>query len=158
MSTQRFTTVVRAGTRGAVVIPVPFDPNVTWREKSTHHVGGTVNGRKFRGAVRPIDSGWAITIGPMWQRDAGISAGNEVAVVLSPEGPQRDDLYADIAAALDDNPAAGAFFDSLAQFYRKAYLTWIAGTKGRPEVRAQRISETMALLEAGHKSRPRPTP
>jgi Bacteriocin-protection, YdeI or OmpD-Associated len=29
---------------------------------------------------------------------------------------------ADVAAALDAHPRAAAFFDSLAQFYRKAYL------------------------------------
>jgi len=39
-----------------------------------------------------------------------------VVVVLLPEGPQRDDLAADVASALAANPQAGAFFDSLAQF------------------------------------------
>src|SRR3712207_7886764 len=30
------------------------------------------------------------------------------------------------------HPNAAAFFDSLAQFYRKAYLRWIDATKRRP--------------------------
>ena len=55
-----------------------------------------------------------------------------MAVELTPEGPQRADLAEDIAAALAANPAAGAFFDTLAQFYRKAYLRYIdATTAGR---------------------------
>lgn len=41
-------------------------------------------------------------------------------VVLIPEGPQRADLADDVAAALEGTPAAGAFYDSLAQFYRRA--------------------------------------
>ena len=41
---------------------------------------------------------------------------------LAPDGPQRVDLAEDIFAALAANPAAGAFFDALRQFYRKAYL------------------------------------
>ncbi len=72
-----------------------------------------------------------------------------------PEGLQRGDLDADIAAALDAHPAAGAFFDSLAQFYRKAYLRWIDGTKRRPHERVRRIQEMVTLLEAGIKERPK---
>jgi uncharacterized protein YdeI (YjbR/CyaY-like superfamily) len=34
----------------------------------------------------------------------------------------------DIAAAPAASPAAGAFFDTLAQFYRKGYLRWIDAT------------------------------
>ncbi len=75
--------------------------------------------------------------------------------MLTPEGPQRDDLAPDIAAALDAEPAAAAMFDSLAQFYRRAYLRWIDGTKRRPDVRAARIAEMVELLKAGHKERPR---
>jgi uncharacterized protein YdeI (YjbR/CyaY-like superfamily) len=37
-------------------------------------------------------------------------------------GPQRGDLADDIVAAFDASPDAAAFFDSLAQFYRRAYL------------------------------------
>ena len=69
--------------------------------------------------------------------------------------PQRADLAEDIAAALAANPAAGAFFDTLAQFYRKAYLRWIDATTRRPEVRAARIAEVVDLLAAGVKERPR---
>ena len=52
-------------------------------------------------------------------------------VELAPEGPQRGDLADDIASALAANPAAAAFFDTLAQFYRKAYLRWIDATTRR---------------------------
>ena len=50
---------------------------------------------------------------------------------LAPDGPQRVDLAEDIFAALAANPAAGAFFDALRQFYRKAYLRWIDATTRR---------------------------
>ncbi len=55
---------------------------------------------------------------------------------LAPDGPQRVDLAEDIFAALAANPAAGAFFDALRQFYRKAYLRWIdASTRRWPPAR-----------------------
>ena len=81
---------------------------------------------------------------------------DEVTVELAPEGPQRDDLADDIAAALAADPAAAAFFDTLAQFYRKAYLRWIDATTRRPDLRAARIAEVAGLLAAGVKERPRP--
>jgi len=76
-------------------------------------------------------------------------------VVLEPEGPQREQLAPDVAAALEAAPEAAAFFDSLAQFYTRAYLRWIDATKRRPELRAARIAEMIELLKAGHKQRPR---
>jgi uncharacterized protein YdeI (YjbR/CyaY-like superfamily) len=77
-------------------------------------------------------------------------------VVLAPEGPQRGDLAEDVAAALDASPAAGAFFDSLARFYRRAYLRWIDATKRKPEERLRRIAVVVDLLERGIKERPGP--
>ena len=52
-------------------------------------------------------------------------------------------------------PDAAAFFDGLAQFYRRAYLRWIDATKRRPDLRAERIVEVVNLLKAGIKERPR---
>jgi len=51
------------------------------------------------------------------------------------------------------SPKRAPFFDSLAQFYRNAYLRWIDSTKRSPEMRAVRITETVALLKAGEKER-----
>jgi uncharacterized protein YdeI (YjbR/CyaY-like superfamily) len=59
-------------------------------------------------------------------------------------------------AALENNAAAGEFFDSLAQFYRMGYLRWIEATRRSPKRRAERIAETVRLLAQGHKARPTP--
>ena len=88
-------------------------------------------------------------------RGTGAEVGSEATVELAPEGPQRDDLADDIAAALAATPAAGAFFDTLAQFYRRAYLRYIDATTRRPDLRAARIAEVVSLLADGIKERPR---
>jgi hypothetical protein len=137
------------------VIAVPFDPDEVWGAKAVHHVNGTVNGCRVRVTIAPDDSGWAFTLNPSRMRGTGIAAGCDVIVELAPEGPQRGDLADDISAALDASPAAGAFFDTLAQFYRKAYLRYIDATTRRPDVRAARIAEVVGLLENGVKERPR---
>ena len=96
-----------------------------------------------------------ITLNPAKMRYTGITLDSDVIVELASEGPQRGDLPADISAALEANPAAAAFFDTLAQFYRKAYLRYIDATTRRPDLRAARIAEVAGLLADGIKERPR---
>jgi len=154
MDVQRFGARVAAGPRGYGVIAVPFNPDELWGARARHPVNGMVNDKWVRGTIAPGDRGWAFTLTPMWARDAGISPGDDVIVELAPEGPQRADLADDISAALAASPAAAEFFDTLAQFYRKAYLRWIDATKRRPDLRAARIAEVVDLLAAGIKQRP----
>jgi hypothetical protein len=150
---ETFSTVL-ASKKHRVFVPLPFDPEVAWGRKKRHHVEGTVNGMGVRGVIESIGQTHGLVLGPAWRRGPGLDAGDRVSVILKPEGPQREDLPADIALALDSEPEAGEFFDSLAQFYRNAYLTWIEATKRRPEVRAKRIAEMVELLNDGQKQRP----
>ncbi|HEV2372995.1 MAG TPA: YdeI/OmpD-associated family protein [Streptosporangiaceae bacterium] len=163
MRVQRFGTHVTSDSDGRAVVALPFDPDETWGAKAYHLVGGTIDpvagtncNRPLRGKVTPDGNQWVFTLNPTWMQATGVAVGDEVLVELGPEGPLRGDLADDIAAALDANPAAAAFFDTLAQFYRKAYLRWIDATTRKPELRAARIAEVVALLAAGVKERPRP--
>jgi hypothetical protein len=153
--TRQFRVQVSTDQRGHAVIAIPFDPDEAWGAKAVHHVNGTVNGCRVRVTIAPADSGWAFTLNPARMREKGIVAGSDVIVELAPEGPQRADLAEDISAALAADPAAGAFFDALAQFYRKAYLRYIDATTRRPDLRAARIAEVVGLLADGVKERPR---
>ena len=154
MENRRFTVIVASPGRGKLVVPVPFDPNQVWGAKQRHHVAGTVNGIRVRAVIEPAGDRFGFTLGPTSPASYGIAAGDEVTVEIAPEGPQREDLAEDVAAALAANPDAGAFFDSLAQFYRRGYLRWIDATKRRPEQRAERIAEMVKLLTSGTKEHP----
>jgi Bacteriocin-protection, YdeI or OmpD-Associated/Domain of unknown function (DUF1905) len=156
MRTQRFSAVVAAAPGGRAVVVVPFDPDEAWGVKAVHHVNGTVGGKRVRVTLTPGDGGWEFSYGQARAQELGLEAGRRVAVELTPEGPQRADLAEDIAGALAANPAAGAFFDTLAQFYRTAYLRYIDATTRRPDLRVARIAEVVDLLAAGVKERPRP--
>jgi hypothetical protein len=151
MRVQQFRAQVTADSRGRGEIVVPFDPDEAWGIKAVHHVNGTVNGCRVRVTIAPGDQGWAFTLNPR----LGLAVGADAIVEVAPEGPQRGDLAEDIAAALTANPAAGAFFDTLAQFYRKGYLRYIDATTRRPDLREARIAEVVGLLAAGIKERPR---
>jgi hypothetical protein len=156
MAARKFSARVVADARGGGVIVVPFDPDEAWGAKSQHHVHGTVNGWRVRVTLTAGAGGWAFSLSASRMRALGLEDGSEVTGELAPEGPQRGDLADDIAAALAANPAAGAFFDTLAQFYRKGYLRYIDATTRRPDVRAARIAEVVSLLAEGIKERPRP--
>ena len=163
MRAQQFRGHITVDAGNRAVIAVPFDPDESWGAKAFHPVGGTIQpvagtscGRRLRGRLTADGDQWVFTINPMWMRDTGVAVGDEVIVEFEPEGPQRGDLAGDIASALEANPEAAAFFDTLAQFYRKAYLRWIDATTRRPDVRAERIAEVVDLLAAGIKERPRP--
>ena len=151
MTTQTFKTVVRkSGSR--VFIPIPFNPNDVWGVKQRHHVTGMVSGHGVRGSLGSDGKQYFLPIGAAWRRGCGLEVGTTVTVVLSPEGPQTESLASDVNSALDAEPKAKAFFESLATFYRNAYIKWIEGAK-RPETRSARLKEMIELLKAGRKQK-----
>jgi hypothetical protein len=154
-ATRKFKAIVEEGPKGSAWLPLPFDPDEAWGEKPRHHVSGTIDGKNVRAIITSDNGGRGLRLTPMWRRDCGVTVGARVSVELWPEGPQQAELASDILAAFAKTPKAAAFFDDLAQFYRKAYLRWIDATKKKPEERARRIAEVVKLLKAGVKERPK---
>ena len=154
--TRRFAVTVAVDRQGRTHVPVPFDPDEAWGAKPRHHVTGSLGGCGLRGVIETTPDGPVLVLGPAWGACAPLADGAVVDAVLAPEGPQRTDLAPDVAEALAASGEAGAFFDSLAQFYRRAYLRWIDATRRRPEQRPVRIAEVVRLLEAHQKERPAP--
>jgi uncharacterized protein YdeI (YjbR/CyaY-like superfamily) len=60
------------------------------------------------------------------------------------------DIPQELSEALGRNRKATAFFERLAPTYRKHFIGWIVTAK-RPETRARRVKESMALLARGEK-------
>jgi len=151
LNTQRFKTVIaRSGSR--TFIAIPFSPNEVWGVKQRHHITGTVNEYRIRGSLGSDGLQYFLPLGAAWRRDCGLDAGSSVDVVLAPEGPQSESLSPDVTSALEAEPQARAFFESLATFYRNTYIKWIESAK-RPETRTARIKEMIELLKAGKKQK-----
>jgi hypothetical protein len=151
LTTQRFKTVVaKSGTR--VFVPIPFNPNDIWGVKARHHIRGTVNQHKVRGSLGSDGKQYFLLLGAAWRRDCDVDAGTNVDVVLEPEGPQSENISPDIIRALDAEPKAKAFFESLATFYRNTYIKWIESAK-KSETRSARIREMITLLKQGRKQK-----
>src|SRR5262245_44105816 len=137
--------ITKSGSR--TIIAVPFDPDEAWGPKDRHYITGSVNGRGVRGQLQSDGTQFFLSLGPAWRRDAGLDIGAKVNVVLQPEGPQSGELSPDVSAALEADPDAQAFFDSLASFYRKNFIRWIESAR-RPETRAARIAQMVEALKS----------
>jgi hypothetical protein len=148
---KRFRTTL-ALNKGRARLALPFDPVVEWGARERYDVTGTVGGVTVRGPLQHEGDAWQLVLGPAWLRDAGLDATQELEVELALEGPQRGTLAADVQAALDAEPRALAFFEGLPTFYRKNYVRWIEEAK-RPETRAARIAQMVALLVEGRRER-----
>jgi hypothetical protein len=151
LTTKRFEAKVEsAGNR--LYIAIPFDPDEAWGVKERHHVGGTVNDLPIRNWLDPVGTRLALVLGAAWNREHGLKEGDDVQVVLAPWGPQVDGLSPDMAAALNADPEAKAFFEALAPFYRRNYVRWIESAK-QAATRGRRIAQMIDLLKAGVKQR-----
>lgn len=151
LNTQHFkATIAKSGTR--TFIALPFNPNEVWGVKGRHYITGSVNGYGVRGSLGSDGKQYFLPLGAAWRRDSGLDAGDTVDVTLSPEGPQSESLPTDVTEALDAEPQAKAFFESLATFYRNTYVKWIESAK-RPETRTARIKEMIELLKANKKQK-----
>jgi hypothetical protein len=150
---KRFHATIAGNEKRRVYLELPFDPAEVWGPRDRYHVTGTIENHGFRGVIERAGARAIVALGAAYRRGTGFSVGDTVAVAFAIEGPQREGLAPDVAAALDAEPEAARFYDSLATFYRKGYLRWIDATKRSPEVRAQRIAEFVRLLKAGQKQR-----
>ena len=148
LNTRMFMAAVETRPRGGIAIRIPFDPSAEWGAKERHDVTGSIAGHKVRGRLTMRGGQHYLELGPAWCRDNRLADGAEVSVEIAPEGPQLVSMAADLTAALNAEPEARRFFESLATFYRKGFVRWIEGAK-RPETRAKRIAETVAALKSG---------
>ncbi len=136
--------------RGGIRIGLPFDPAAEWGSRATYHLTGRVGGSRIRGAVSRTDP--TLALGPVWVRDAHLTSGESVEVVLELEGPQFATLEDDLRAAIGPGTEAARFFDELPTHYRLNFTRWVGEAK-RPDTRARRVTQTAAALKEGRRER-----
>lgn len=110
--------------------------------------------RKF--TPRKPNSKWSATNRERWAelKSAGsLATAGLAAAPTDKTYPVRGDVSVlpnYIGKAFRQSPKAWAFFQSLAPTYRRHFVLWIHSAK-RPETRAKRIHESIALLASGKK-------
>ena len=151
MTAQVFDTVLRKSERERVHIEIPFAPGEVWGEQPRYSVSGRLNGTSFHGTLEMSDGRYYLPVDKTLQTKASLKVGDAVTVTIKRAKPQEAKLPDALAAALEQNPTARAFFDGLTVFERNRYVEWVAEAKGA--ARNERIEVTVENLTAGQKQR-----
>jgi hypothetical protein len=109
-------------------------------------VVATVNGYKYRTSVAPAMGRILMPFSSAHRAASGISGGDEIDVELVPDDALREvEIPADLAAALEGQPDARAFFDGLSFTNQRLYTLWIEDAK-KAETRTARVEKAVAML------------
>lgn len=149
----QFRAVIEDAGGGGAYVTIPFDAEQVFGKKRVP-IQATIDGEFYRGTlVRMGGPCHLLLILKEIRARIGKSFGDEVEIVLEEDSELREvAVPADLQAALDENPAAQAFFDQLAYTHRKEYARWIEEAK-REETRRGRVERAVEMLLAGKRGR-----
>jgi hypothetical protein len=109
----------------------------------------TINGYTYRSTIAPMGGSHWLGLSQEVRRNAGVTAGDVLDIDLEHDTePRTVEVPADLAAALDAEPAARRTFDGLSYSNRLRYVLSINDAK-TPETRQRRIEKSVGELAAG---------
>ena len=109
----------------------------------------TINGYTYRSTVAVMGGTYMVGVSAENRAGAGVAGGNEIDVELELDtAPRVLAIPADFAAALEAEPEAQRFFDSLSYSNRQWHVLSVEGAK-TDETRQRRIAKSVELLKAG---------
>ena len=133
----------------ATFVIIPFDVEKMFGTKARVPVCGMINGYPFRGSISSYSGVHYLGVNKALRAGAKAAVGDTVEIVLErDEAPRVVKPPADLAHAIEANPAAQAAWEKLSYSDRKAYASAVEEGK-KPETRARRIEQTVAMLSAG---------
>jgi Bacteriocin-protection, YdeI or OmpD-Associated/Domain of unknown function (DUF1905) len=103
----------------------------------------------YRSSVAPMGGGFWVGVNADHREASGLRAGDEVRVTLALDtAPREVEVPAELAAALDADPIAGAFFDGLSYSNKRVFTLSVEGTNN-PHTKARRVEKAIALMCEG---------
>ncbi len=92
---------------------------------------------------------WWVGVNADHRAASGLKAGDEVQVTLELDtAPRELEVPPELAAALDADPVAQAFFDGLSYSNKRVFTLSVEGTNN-PETKARRVEKAIALMREG---------
>jgi hypothetical protein len=144
-----YRTTVLGEAKGPTGIEVPVAALTALGTSKKPPVQVSLNGYTYRSTVATVDGRYMIGLSAQHRAASGLAAGDEVDVELVLDtAPRTVNLPADLAAALDAEPAARATFDKLSPSNKGYHVSLIEGAKS-PETRQRRIEKSIAALRDG---------
>ena len=145
----RFRTTIRQSGKTATGIEVPQEVVEALGSGRRPAVKVTINGYTYRSTVAVMGGVSMVSVSAENRAGAGVAGGDEVDVELELDtGPREVTVPADLAAALDAEPAARRTFDGLSYSNQSWHVLQVDGAK-TDETRQRRIARSVAVLREG---------
>ena len=147
----RFTTTVELGGKTATGMEVPAAVVEALAAGKKPAVRVTVGGHTYRSTIATMGGRFLLPLSAENRTAASVAAGDQVDVdVELDEAPRVVEVPADLAAALDADPAARRRFDALSYSHQRRHVLAVEGAKAEA-TRQRRVASAVATLaeEAG---------
>jgi len=145
----RFRSTVELGGKTATGLRVPDEVVEALGSGKRPAVWVTVAGHRYRSTVARMGGVYMLPLSAENREAAGVAAGDEVDVDIELDTEPREvDVPSDLAAALDADPEARAFFDTLSYSVKRWHVLSVEGAK-TPETRQRRIDKSVTMLHQG---------
>lgn len=145
----RFRTTILQSGKTAMGFVVPEEVVAALGAGKRPPVTVSINGYTYRNTIAVLGGQFMIGVSSEHRGPAKVSAGDEVDVDLELDTqPRTIDVPAELAAALDADPAARATFEKLSYSNKSWHTLQVTGTSN-PETRARRIEKSIAALREG---------
>ena len=145
----RFRTTIQQSGKTTTGIEVPEQVIEALGSGRRPAVTVTVNGYAYRSTVAVLGGRYMVGASAEHRAGAGVAGGDEVDVDIELDtAPREVSVPADLAAALDAEPAARRTFDGLSYSNRSWHVLQVEGAK-TDETRQRRIARSVDTLRQG---------
>jgi len=145
----RFHTTILQGDKTATGIRIPDEVVEALGSSKRPAITVTINGFTYRSTVAVMGGAYMVGVSAENRAGAGVAGGDEVDVDIELDtAPREVSVPADLAAALDAEPAARATFERLSNSNKGWHVLQVTGAK-TDETRARRIAKSVTTLREG---------
>jgi bifunctional DNA-binding transcriptional regulator/antitoxin component of YhaV-PrlF toxin-antitoxin module len=145
----KFQATILLGGKTATGIRMPPEVVTSLGSSKKPAVRVTINGYTYRSTVATVSGEFMVGVSAEVREKAGVAPGDEVEVEIELDtAPREVTVPPDVAEALDADPAARRFFDSLSYSNKRRVVLSIEEAK-TPETRQRRIAKAVSNLHEG---------
>ena len=145
----RFHTTLELGGKTATGMRIPPEVVEALGAGKRPAVRVTINGYTYRSTVAVLGGRYMVGVSAEHRTGAGVAGGDEVDVDIELDtAPREVSVPADLATALDAEPAARRTFDGLSYSNQSWHVLQVEGAK-TDETRQRRITRSVDTLKQG---------
>lgn len=145
----RFRTTIELGGKTATGFEVPAEVVSALGSTKRPAVRVTVGTHTYRTTIAPMGGRFMVALSAENRSAAGVAAGDDVDVELELDTEPRElAVPADLAAALDRDPAARQAFDALSYSNQRRHVLSVEAAK-TSDTRQRRIDKVVAAVRVG---------